>query len=127
MIPSLDGHPLIKVLLVMNNYFHDVATAVLLASAIIMWVLERRARAEESALIALRDAYPVLTTFARGAIAWIVLGGVPRTIFFAQLEWDPARTRFMLPALGVKHMLMVVAVVAGVLLWRRAKGLLPDG
>ena len=32
------------ILIIMNNYFHDVATALLLAAAVIMWTLERVAR-----------------------------------------------------------------------------------
>ena len=35
-----------SVLIIMNNYFHDVATAVLLASAVILWVLGRQAEQE---------------------------------------------------------------------------------
>ncbi|MFA5844454.1 MAG: hypothetical protein WC971_06460 [Coriobacteriia bacterium] len=120
---------LLKVLLVMNDYFHDVATALLLASAVIMWVLGRAAeRGGPGEAAMLRRAFPVLTRFAWGAIAWIVIGGIPRTIFFSQLEWDPAKTRFMLPALMVKHSLMVVAVVLGVALWRRmARAASDDG
>ena len=33
-----------SVLIIMNNYSHDVATAVLLSSAVILWVLILRAR-----------------------------------------------------------------------------------
>lgn len=109
-----------KVAIIMNNYFHDVATAVLLASAVIMWVLGRRAEqggAEE--VRALARSYPTLTKFAWGAIAWIVIGGIPRTIFFSAVEWDQAQVKGLTAALGIKHALMGVAVVTGILLWRR--------
>lgn len=110
----------LKVTLIMNNYFHDVATALLLSSAVIMWVLGRRAEADSpGAVLALQRAYPTLTRFAWGAVAWIVIGGIPRTYFFKDMEWDPAVVRGLLPALMVKHTLMVLAVVLGVLLWRR--------
>lgn len=114
--------PLLKVVLVMNNYFHDVATALLLSSAVILWVLGEKARREgPEAVRWLASAYPVLTRFAVGALVWIVIGGVPRTIFFSQLEWDPAKTKFMVPALGVKHMIMAAAVIAGSLMWARMR------
>ena len=32
-----------SILIIMNNYFHDVATAVLLGSAVVLWVLGKRA------------------------------------------------------------------------------------
>ncbi len=109
-----------SVLIIMNNYLHDVATAVLLASAVILWTLGRIAEkggADEQ--LALARAFPALTRFARGAIVWIVIGGVPRTIFFTRYEWDPAVIKGIVPALIVKHVLMAVAVLVGVLMWRR--------
>ncbi|MCL4079180.1 hypothetical protein MX659_06220 [Coriobacteriia bacterium Es71-Z0120] len=107
------------VLVILNNYFHDVATAVLLASAVILWVLERHAQSSPEGLAALRQSYPALTRFARVALAWIVIGGIPRTIFFTRYEWDPAVVKGIVPALIVKHALMVAAVVAGAVMWRR--------
>ena len=111
---------MLSVLVIINNYLHDVATAVLLASAVILMVLERHAeRRGPDAVAALQDAYPVLTRIAWFALAWIVIGGIPRTIFFTTYEWDPAKVEGLLPALGVKHALMFAAVVAGMVMWRR--------
>ncbi len=110
------------ILIIMNNYFHDVATAVLLASAMIMWVLGRQVERGGAADVAvLARLYPTLTRFAWGAIAWIVIGGVPRTIFFTRYEWDPAVVKGIVPALVVKHSLMALAVIAGIVLWRSVK------
>jgi len=102
------------VLIILNNYFHDVATAVLLSSAVVLLVIARTAGEE-----ALARAYPALTRFARGALAWIVVGGIPRTIFFTRYEWDPAVVKGIVPALVVKHTLMAAAVVAGSVMWVR--------
>ena len=114
-------NPVLSVLLIINNYFHDVATAVLLAGAVIMYVLGRSAeRGGEAERAALKRVYPLLTRFEQGAIAWIVLGGIPRTIFYNQLEYPVAEYKGLLVALGVKHALMFAAVIAGVVLWRWA-------
>lgn len=119
--------PGLKVLLIMNNYSHDVATAILLASAVIMWVLERQSQLERAAaLVWLRGAYRVLTRFVIGALVWIVAGGIPRTVFFAQLEWDPAVTKFLVPALVVKHVMMFAAVAAGSIMWLRVRKVLAE-
>lgn len=110
------------VLIIINNYLHDVATAVLLGTAVIMWALGRqveRGGPADAAVVA--RLYPTLTKFAWGAVAWIVVGGVPRTIFFTRYEWDPAVVKGILPALILKHTLMFAAVVGGVLLWRSVK------
>lgn len=103
-----------SILIILNNYFHDVATAVLLSSAVLLLVIARTAGEE-----ALTRAYPALTRFARGALAWIVVGGIPRTIFFTRYEWDPAVVKGIVPALVVKHTLMAAAVIAGSIMWVR--------
>ncbi|PKQ29214.1 MAG: hypothetical protein CVT60_06550 [Actinobacteria bacterium HGW-Actinobacteria-10] len=111
----------LDILIIMNNYFHDVATATLLAAAVIMWALERQARAgTPGSLGALARAYPLLTRFARWSLAWIVLGGIPRVIFFNTHDLGAVRGD-LIPAIAVKHVVEVVAVVAGVLLWRRVR------
>lgn len=119
--------PGLKVLLIMNNYFHDVATALLLASAVILWVLGRQAKAQgPGSLRFMAIAYATLTRFAIGALVWIIVGGIPRTIFFAQLEWDPAVTRFLVPALIVKHVLMFAAVTSGAVLWAKTRAVMRE-
>lgn len=109
-----------SILVIMNNYFHDVATATLLASAVILYVLGRNARkGGEAELAAFRRAYATLTKFAWGALIWILLGGVPRVIFFTRYEWDPAVIKGIVPALIVKHTLMFLAVIIGAVMWVR--------
>jgi len=109
-----------SILIIMNNYLHDLATGLLLSSAVILWVLGRRAQGGGSGeRRALAQAYPALRTFARGALVWIILGGIPRTIFFTRYEWDPAVVKGIVPALVVKHVFMVGAVIVGAVMWRR--------
>lgn len=120
-----DLHPAVTVAVIMNNYFHDVATAFLFSSSLIMYGLVRRAeRRGPASLEGLRAARPLLTKLAIGALTWIVLGGIPRTIFFTRVEYDPDRVPGLVFALGVKHALMFTAVAVGVFLWVKADRLL---
>lgn len=116
--------PGLKLAIVINNYLHDVATAVLLASAVILWILARQAHAEgPDAVRFLADAYPMLTKFAAWALVWIVIGGIPRAIFFQQVEWnlsDPSN-QYLFAALIIKHILMWGAVIGGAALWVRVR------
>jgi hypothetical protein len=109
-----------SVLIIINNYLHDVATAVLLSSAVIMFVLGRQARdgsvGERRALV---HAYGTLTRFAWGALAWIVVGGIPRTIFFPTYEFIPAGLKGIELDLIIKHVLLVSGVLAGGVMWLR--------
>lgn len=112
---------MIDILIIMNNYFHDVATATLLAAGVIMWALERQAeRGERADMAALARAYPTLTAFARGALVWIVIGGIPRVLTFNTHDLGAVRGD-LVPAIIVKHVVEVLAVLFGVLLWLRVK------
>jgi hypothetical protein len=114
--------PSLGVALMMNNYFHDVATALLIASAVALWVLlghfERGGRGPDAARYFLEIAAS-MKRLARFSLAWIVLGGIPRTIFYVDFEWANAAGRMQVPALVVKHVLAFGFVGGGVWLWRR--------
>lgn len=122
--------PLVKVLIILNNYFHDVATAMLFSSALILWLLGRSARLEgPDALRRLESAYPLLMRIAWSSLAWIVIGGIPRALFFQQVEWnlaDPSN-KYLFAALMVKHAFMWSAVAAGAFMWVRTRKLLRAG
>jgi len=110
----------------MNNYFHDVATAVLISAAVIMWVLGRNARKGGPAEVAaLARAYPLLGKFAVGSLVWIVLGGIVRVIYFNTHDlgavFDDLAT-----AIIVKHVFELAAVLFGLLLWRRTRRLIEE-
>ncbi len=110
-----------SIAIIINNYFHDVATALLIASAALAWALDRAAANDVDGRAGelLRAAYPRLVLVARVALVWIVLGGIPRTIFFTRFEWDPAVVRGIVPALVIKHVLMIAGVLIGSVMWAR--------
>lgn len=110
---------------IINNYLHDLATGLLLSAAVILWVLMRRAAAGNPTDVgAFARAFPALTRFAVWSVVWIVVGGVPRVVFFSRYEWDPAVVGGIVPALLVKHALMFSAVTLGAVMWRRASRVL---
>jgi hypothetical protein len=112
---------MLDILIVMNNYFHDVATATLIAAAAIMWTLERQAlRGTPEDLATLTRAYPTLSRFANAALVWVILGGIPRVITFNTHDLGAIRGD-LIPAIAVKHVVEVAAVLLGVLLWRRVR------
>jgi hypothetical protein len=108
------------ILIILNNYFHDVATATLLSSAVILYVLGRQAeRGGIGERQAFERAYKTLTRFAWGALAWIILGGIPRTIFFRTFEFIPAQQKGIVLDLIIKHVVLVSTVIAGAVMWLR--------
>jgi len=115
--------PGLGVAIMMNNYFHDVATALLAGSA---FALHAIARAQEtmntptSAVFFLKT-YRQMVKLFHFALWWIVIGGIPRTIFYTSFEWANAADKLQVPALMVKHVLMFTAVIWGMYAWRRLK------
>jgi hypothetical protein len=117
----------LAIVVIINNYLHDLATGLLLAAAVVMWVLIRRAVTRRPADIGtLARSLPTLNRFVAGALVWIVVGGIPRVIFFSRYEWDPAVVNGIVPALLVKHALMFAAVAVGAVMWRKATKALAD-
>lgn len=107
------------VILMMNNYFHDVATALLLASGIAIWVIYKKfGDSDEPGVRAyFLRLYDGLTFLAKFSLAWIILGGIPRTYFYTEFEWSHYAGKSQIPALIVKHILAFIFVSAGAHLW----------
>jgi hypothetical protein len=116
--------PAAGIALMMNNYFHDVATALLIASAFALWALLRRYEAGPRGPDAARyflEIQASMKKLARFSLAWIVLGGIPRTIFYVEFEWANAAGRGQVAALMVKHVIAAAFVAGGVWLWARLR------
>ncbi len=116
--------PAAGIALMMNNYFHDVATALLLASAVALWVMLRRYDAGPRGPDAARyflELHRAMTRLARFSLAWIVLGGIPRTIWYGEFEWANAAGRGQVAALVVKHVIAFAFVAGGAVLWARLR------
>lgn len=115
--------PSLGVAIMMNNYFHDVATALLAASAFTLYAISRVQSVSDD-MASTRffiETYDILVKFFKFALWWIILGGIPRTIFFTSFEWNHFADKLQVPALMVKHVLMFVLVVWGVIAWKRLK------
>lgn len=115
--------PGLGVAIMMNNYFHDVATALLIVSACVLHAIVRtqRVMASREATLFFLNTYEQMVKVFRFALWWIILGGVPRTIFYTSFEWANAADKLQVPALIVKHVVMMVLVVWGIFAWRRLK------
>jgi hypothetical protein len=115
--------PAAGIALMMNNYLHDVATALLAASGFALLAMLRvweRDGSRESARFFLA-IHARMARLARVSLAWIVLGGIPRTLFYTEFEWANAAGRGQVVALGVKHVVALVLVVLGASLWIRLR------
>ncbi len=115
--------PTLGVAIMMNNYFHDVTTALLIGSAVALYAIAKVQESvnEPAGTLFFLKSYRRLVRLFRFALYWIILGGIPRTIFYTRFEWANAAGKGQVPALMVKHVLMVILVVWGIIAWRRLK------
>lgn len=112
---------MVSVLVLLNNYLHDLAAALLLSSMVLLLVLAGVAEAQggtEAKQVFVRT-YRRFSRFALGSLLVIVLGGVVRTITYRQYEWAWAAGRGQVTALLVKHVILFAIVIVGIVLWFR--------
>lgn len=115
-------NPTLGVFILMNNYFHDVATALLLATSVAVWIVSKKfdGRGHDAVVTDyFLDIYASLTKLAKFALYWILIAGVPRIYFYMDMEWSHAAGKGQIPAIIVKHVLMFVIVGTGAHLWIR--------
>ncbi len=89
------------IVVMLNNYFHDLAVAFLFASSLMAHLVLRHWPGPPSANLA-----RALQRVAWGSLIWVVLGGAVRAWFYKEYEWLPRAGTAQIPALGVKHVLM---------------------
>lgn len=110
------------VLIMLNNYFHDLATAVLAVSGVAAWLLLRSATACEAPEV-LRPVADGLVRTGLIALAWTLLGGVIRALAYREYEWMEAAGKNQVPALVVKHIILVSMVILGLVMLYRVRRL----
>lgn len=107
----------VALFVMLNNYFHDLATAVFGVSAFAAyWVLR-----EEGVEVSLRSLAQKLVWLGRWSLVWVLAGGVIRALAYRDYEWAEAAGRAQIPVLGVKHVVLVTLVGVGIFYLRKAK------
>ena len=111
-------HPALTGFITMNNYFHDLATTLPLASGIIMWNVVRRYLKSGGATGAfVLSIHRRMRAVVTVSIVWISVSAIPRILTFTNFELFNAAEKKHLPALIVKHTLTFIIVICGALLW----------
>jgi hypothetical protein len=92
----------------MNNYFHDLAVAFLFATSVMARGTLRFWPGKPSP-----DMVRFLRRVAWGALTWVLLGGGVRAWYYKEYEWLSKAGTAQVPALVVKHVLLVALTVWG--------------
>ncbi len=111
--------PVLAALLMLNNYCHDIATAMLMASGMIMWVMLRRLGNTESPEVRsfMFSLYAGISKIVTFSLIWLAAGAVPRILTFSRFEFAAARAEGHLPGLMAKHLSAFAMILGGAYLW----------
>ncbi len=111
--------PALAIAVLLNNYIHDVATGLLIISALwIGWIARDLGDAPGKECIAIfKRGYSRSVRFTMNSIVVIILTGMVRTFFFMRFEWDIALGKGLVPILLIKHVLIFALLGAGFYAW----------
>lgn len=109
----------LAIALMLNNYVHDVATGLLLLSALWLGWSARDLGGSPGleAVAVFRASYHRCVRFVAGSVGVIVATGIVRTVYFMRFEWLPAFGRGLVPVLILKHALIGTMLAAGIYAW----------
>lgn len=123
----------LAVFILMSNYFHDVATAMLAACSFSLWVALTKYGMQEDRMNKefFARLYKALRKVVIFSWVWIVAAGAIRMVTFRSFEWINAVEKHHEAALMVKYAVASVMIIAGAYSWtvlsRRAENLLMSG
>ena len=111
----------IATFLLMNNYFHDVATAMLLACCVVLGVLLKHLGDEREAALTgyARSLYRGVSGMFWFSVVWIIVSGAVRFATFRDFEWHNTAQKHFEAGLMVKYAIAAVMMIIGAVLWKR--------
>jgi hypothetical protein len=121
------------ILVMLNNYLHDLATAIFAVSAVAAYLL-RHSLAMQAAPESIQPVVRGVVRVGLFSLAWTLFFGIIRSLTYRQYEWAEAAGRDQVTALMLKHVILVSLVIAGLVvlyrlhrLGRAAEGTEPSG
>jgi hypothetical protein len=101
------------------NYFHDLSVALLATNVIAVYYIGRflEGRKEHGEIVP--RLFRALSRVTYVALAFVLVGGVFRAVNFMEFEWNNAVGNGQVPALVVKHILLVGLTLFGLIMHRR--------
>jgi hypothetical protein len=101
------------------NYFHDLAVALLAANVLTVYFVGRILDDRPVRDDIIPRLFKLLSRVTYGTLAVVLLGGIIRMINFMEFEWNQAAGNGQIPALIVKHVLLVGLTVFGLVTHRK--------
>jgi putative copper export protein len=112
----------LAVLVLLNNFLHDLSAACWLVATTLLWFLLRKKKTYPEAVLA--DVASILVPVVRFSLGGIVLFGLIRALAYKKYEWNAAAGESQVTLLIGKHIIFAVVLVAGAFAYARARKML---
>lgn len=110
---------MIGILIMLNNYFHDFATAIVLVWSYSMVLMIRyvktKGAVESKDMIV--SIYPKMLHMNVAAVVFVLIAGIVRAFTYSEFEWAEAAGRGQVLAVIIKHILLFIVFFYGIYLW----------
>jgi len=106
---------MLGIMIMINDYFHDLSVAVFLCAILILLYFAKRAKEvnSEEAKDVLNGAVKLMERTAWISFVFIILLGIVRAVTYKQYEWNTAVAHGQVAALIIKHVILVSIIVYG--------------
>lgn len=113
-------------LMTANTYLHDAAVSLLAVSGLVLWaaVIRTGRFPRPEALARLSSLRKCLSPIVISTLVVITAGAVPRILFFGSFEYTRAAESQAVPGLIARHVLALLAIIAGVACWNSGSRLM---
>jgi hypothetical protein len=109
------SHETIATLVMLNNFFHDLSVGILFANVMLTLILLRLLDRHGTGNGHLLSEFIRLSSrITWAALAFIIGGGIIRTLTYREFEWVEAAGKGQVLTLILKHILLVSCTVIGV-------------
>lgn len=104
--------------IMLSNYFHDVATATILALSVSLYiVVSQLERAPDSTIVIIMVRY--LRKVLIVCLVWLVAGALVRILGFHSYELPEAKAKGIILALFAKHITAFILILVGAIFWQK--------
>jgi uncharacterized membrane protein len=111
----------LAVLVLLNNFLHDFSAAGWIVGAVLLWSILRKTISDGDKGIIISDILKTVLLLMRFSFAGIVIFGVLRVIAYKSYEWNAAAGQSQVTLLIVKHVILSLIFIFGLVYYIRAK------
>ncbi len=107
-------------LLLLNNFLHDFSAAGWIFSSVLLWRILKKTAALDTVDKTLIDTVKTIILLMNISLGGIIVLGLVRALVYRSFEWNEAAGQSQITLLIVKHLVLTVIFVFGLVYYIRA-------